>query len=89
MGLNALGDIWIHLIGELAGGAVAAVTFRFVSPDDLQRAVVSPLIGLSERTKANSPAQIVLSARCSKGSTRVGCWASLPASQRQGLGDES
>jgi major intrinsic protein len=89
MGLNALGNIWIHLIGELAGGAVAAVTFRFVSPDDVQRAVVSPLIGLSERTKANRPAQIVLSARCSKGSTRVGCWASLPASQRQGLGDES
>jgi aquaporin Z len=42
MGLNAVGNIWIHLIGELAGGAVAAVTFRFVSPDDVQRAVVSP-----------------------------------------------
>ena len=42
MGLNAVGNILIHLIGELAGGAVAAVTFRFVSPDDIQRAVVSP-----------------------------------------------
>jgi aquaporin Z len=42
MGLNAAGNIWIHFLGELAGGAAAAAVFRFVSPDDIQRAVVSP-----------------------------------------------
>ena len=38
IGLNAVANIWIHLIGELAGGDVATVTFRLVSPDDVQRA---------------------------------------------------
>jgi len=42
MGLNAVGNIWIHLLGELAGGALAAVVFRYVSPDDIQQSVVSP-----------------------------------------------
>jgi aquaporin Z len=42
MGLNAARNIWIHLLGEFAGGALAAAVFRFVSPEDVQREVVSP-----------------------------------------------
>jgi aquaporin Z len=42
MGLNSAGNIWIHLLADFAGGAVAAVVFRFVSPEDVQRSVVSP-----------------------------------------------
>jgi len=42
MGLNSVGNIWIHLIADLAGGAAAAATFRYVSPDDVQRSVVAP-----------------------------------------------
>ncbi len=42
MGLNSVANIWIHLLGELAGGALAAVVFRYVSPEDVQRSVVSP-----------------------------------------------
>ena len=42
MGLNAVANIWIHLVADLAGGAVAALVFRFVSPDDIQRSVVAP-----------------------------------------------
>ena len=43
MGLNLVSNIWIHLVAELAGGAVAAVVFRFVSPEDVQESVVAPL----------------------------------------------
>ena len=43
MGLNLVSNIWIHLVAELAGGAVAAAVFRFVSPDDVQKSVVAPL----------------------------------------------
>ena len=42
MGLNAVRNIWIHLLGEFAGGALAAAVFRFVSLEDVQREVVSP-----------------------------------------------
>jgi hypothetical protein len=42
MGLNALGNIWIHLVADFAGGAVAALVFRVVSPEDVQRMVVAP-----------------------------------------------
>jgi aquaporin Z len=28
-------DIWIHLVADLAGGAVAALVFRFINPDDI------------------------------------------------------
>jgi aquaporin Z len=42
MGLNAVSNIWIHLLADFAGGAVAAAVFRFVSPEDVQREVVSP-----------------------------------------------
>ena len=42
MGLNAVANIWIHLVADFLGGAAAAIIFRIVSPDDVQRAVVSP-----------------------------------------------
>jgi aquaporin Z len=34
MGLLAPSTIWIHIIGELAGAAVAAVAFKFINPED-------------------------------------------------------
>jgi aquaporin Z len=34
MGLNSFANIWIHLVGELAGGAVAAMVFKFVNPPE-------------------------------------------------------
>ena len=42
MGLNAVSNIWIHLVADFLGGAAAAVIFRIVSPEDVQRAVVAP-----------------------------------------------
>lgn len=42
MGLNAVANVWIHLVADLAGGAVAAIVFRLVSPEKVQRMVVSP-----------------------------------------------
>jgi aquaporin Z len=42
MGLNALSNIWIHLVAELAAGAAAALVFRAVSPDEVQETVVAP-----------------------------------------------
>lgn len=33
-GLSSLGHIWIFLVANFAGGAVAAVAFRVVNPDD-------------------------------------------------------
>ena len=42
MGLNTAANIWIHLFADFAGGAVAAVLFRVVSPQDVERMVVSP-----------------------------------------------
>ena len=34
MGLSSIGNIWIFLLGNLAGGAVAGLTFRFINPED-------------------------------------------------------
>ena len=34
MKLVAISDLWIHLIGEAAGAAVAAMTFKFINPAD-------------------------------------------------------
>jgi aquaporin Z len=34
MGLSALANIWIYLVANLAGGAVAAVVFRMINPED-------------------------------------------------------
>ena len=42
MGLNAVANIWIHLVADFLGGAAAALVFRIVSPEDVQRMVVAP-----------------------------------------------
>ncbi len=34
MGLISVPSIWIHLIADFAGGAVAAIVFKYVNPDD-------------------------------------------------------
>jgi len=34
MGLSSLGSIWIFLLGNFLGGALAAATFKFVNPED-------------------------------------------------------
>lgn len=35
MGLTAWGNLWVFLVANLAGGAVAALVFRVMNPDDL------------------------------------------------------
>jgi aquaporin Z len=42
MGLNAVANLWIHLVADLAGGAVAAVLFSLVSRERVQQMVVGP-----------------------------------------------
>jgi aquaporin Z len=42
MGLSTWANLWIYLVANFAGGAVAALIFRVVSPDDVRRAVVAP-----------------------------------------------
>lgn len=37
MGLNSLSNIWIHLVGGFAGGAVAALAFGYLSPSDMEK----------------------------------------------------
>ena len=34
MGLSTIGNLWIFLVGNLAGGALAALAFRVTNPDD-------------------------------------------------------
>jgi aquaporin Z len=34
MGLIAPTSIWIHIVADLAGGAVAALAFKFINPED-------------------------------------------------------
>jgi aquaporin Z len=34
MGLIAPTSIWIHIVGDMAGGAVAALAFKFINPED-------------------------------------------------------
>ncbi len=34
LGLSSIGHIWIFLVGNFAGGAVAAMAFRVINPDD-------------------------------------------------------
>jgi aquaporin Z len=34
MGLSGWGDIWIYLVAQVAGGAAAAMAFRFINPKD-------------------------------------------------------
>ena len=35
MGLSSLANIWIFLVANFAGGAVAAIAFKFINPDDV------------------------------------------------------
>ncbi|MBA2432926.1 MAG: aquaporin family protein [Chthoniobacterales bacterium] len=42
MGLVTVSSVWIHLVGSLAGGAVAAILFKLLSPEDARRSVVAP-----------------------------------------------
>ena len=35
MGLSSLANLWIFLLADLVGGAVAAATFRFINREDL------------------------------------------------------
>ena len=42
MGLNAVSNLWIHLVADFLGGATASLVFRMVSPQDVQRSVVAP-----------------------------------------------
>jgi aquaporin Z len=34
MGLSSLGNIWIFLLGNFAGGALAAIVYKMVNPDE-------------------------------------------------------
>jgi aquaporin Z len=34
MGLSSLANIWIFLVGNFAGGALAALTFKYLNPND-------------------------------------------------------
>jgi aquaporin Z len=38
MGLFSWSNIWIYLLADFAGGAAAALAFRYLNPDDLDRA---------------------------------------------------
>ncbi|HEY3663273.1 MAG TPA: MIP/aquaporin family protein [Chthoniobacterales bacterium] len=42
MGLNTVANVWIHLVADFAGGAVAALAFRALSGEEVQRQVVAP-----------------------------------------------
>lgn len=42
MGLVTISNLWIHLIGNLAGGAVAAILFNLLSREEARRSVVAP-----------------------------------------------
>lgn len=35
MGLIGWSSLWIHLVGDFAGGAVAAIVFKFLNASDL------------------------------------------------------
>jgi aquaporin Z len=34
MHLEKIANFWLYLVGDLAGGALAALTFKFINPDD-------------------------------------------------------
>jgi aquaporin Z len=38
MGLFSWSDIWLYLLADLAGGAAAAMAFRYLNPEDLKSA---------------------------------------------------
>jgi hypothetical protein len=35
MGAKGIGGIWIYLLANLAAGAAAALTFKFLNPQDV------------------------------------------------------
>ena len=37
MGLSAVGNIWIFVVGNFAGGALAAIVYRIANPDEYQK----------------------------------------------------
>jgi aquaporin Z len=34
MHIEKSANLWIYLVGDLAGGALAAATFKFINPED-------------------------------------------------------
>jgi aquaporin Z len=36
MGLLSWSNVWIYLLADFAGGAAAALAFRYLNPDDLE-----------------------------------------------------
>jgi len=34
MGLSSIGNIWVFIVGNFVGGALAAVIFKFLNPED-------------------------------------------------------
>jgi hypothetical protein len=38
MGLFSWSNIWIYLLADFAAGAAAALAFRYLNPDDMDRA---------------------------------------------------
>ncbi len=42
LGLSSLGNLWLFLVGNLAGGAAAGIVFRYLNPDDLEKPVEEP-----------------------------------------------
>lgn len=36
MGLSTMGNIWIFLVGNFAGGALAAVVFKYLNPEEVK-----------------------------------------------------
>lgn len=34
MGISSFGNIWIFLVANFAGGAVAAIVYKIVNPDE-------------------------------------------------------
>src|SRR5216683_784211 len=38
MGLFSWSNIWVYLLADFAGGATAALAFRYLNPDDMDRA---------------------------------------------------
>lgn len=52
MGLINWTDFWIYLIANLLGGAVAAITFRYLNPDDTEGGAL-PKISLPKMPKVS------------------------------------
>jgi len=42
MGLFSWSNIWVYLLADFAGGAAAALAFRYLNPGDLKPAYLRP-----------------------------------------------